>query len=134
MSPTGVVFDTNILLSAFLFGGKPQALFEAVRSGKIELLTTPSILAEFASILGDKFSWEDKDVREALIVIGRHAELVKPKQKIALLEDDADNRVLECALEGSADFIISGDRHLLNLREFRGIPILRAAGFLAELV
>lgn len=130
MSARRVVFDTNILLSAFLFGGKPEALFEAVRAGKIQLITSPSILAEFASILKNKFFWEDDDIREALTVIGWRAELVKPKRNLAVLEDDADNRVLECAFEASADFIISGDHHLLDMGEFRGIPILQASEFL----
>jgi putative PIN family toxin of toxin-antitoxin system len=129
LSAWRVVFDTNILLSAFLFGGNPEALFRAVRAGKIQLITSPSILAEFASILKNKFSWEG-DIREALTVIGRRAELVKPKRSLAVLEDDADNRVLECALEASADFIISGDHHLLDMGEFRGIPILQASEFL----
>ena len=125
-----MVFDTNILLSAFLFGGNPEALFKAVRAGKIQLITSPKILAEFASILKNKFSWEDDDIREAISVVGRHAELVKPKRNLAVLEDDADNRVLECALEAGVDFIISGDHHLLDMGEYRGIPILRASDFL----
>ncbi len=133
MKSCRVVFDTNILLSAFLFGGNPRALFEAARAGKIQLITSPPILAEFASILKNKFFWEDKDVREALVSIGRHVELVKPKQKLMVVADDADNRVLECASEGSVDTIISGDCHLLELREFCGIPILRASDFLATL-
>jgi uncharacterized protein len=125
-----VVFDTNILLSAFLFGGNPEAVLKAAREGKIKLVTSPGILAEFASLLKKKFSWEDEDVREALMIIGRHADLVKPGQNLAVLEDDADNRVLECAIEGRVDFMISGDHHLLDLREFCGIPILRASDFL----
>ncbi len=130
MSSCRVVCDTNILLSAFLFGGNPEAVLEAARTGKIDLVTSSSILAEFASILKNKFSWDDEAVREALTAIGRHADLVKPGQNIKILDDDADNRVLECAVEGRADFIISGDHHLLDLREFRGIPILRASDFL----
>ena len=134
MSSSRVVFDTNILLSAFLFGGNPEVLFEAVRAGKIELVTSPRILTEFASLLKNKFSWEDDDIRDAVTVIGRRAELVKPKQKLSVLEDEADNRVLECAVEGNAGYIISGDHHLLDMREFRGIPILRASEFLARVL
>lgn len=133
MSAKRVVFDTNILLSAFLSGGNPELLFEAVRAGRIELITSPSILTEFASILKSKFAWENDDIRDAVTVIGRRAELVKPKQKLSLLEDDADNRVLECAIEGNAGCIISGDRHLLSMGEFRGIPIVRASDFLDRL-
>jgi predicted nucleic acid-binding protein len=61
------------------------------------------------------------------------AEVVKPSEKLCLLEDEADNRILECAVAGNADFIVSGDRHLLSLKEFRDIPIVRAAEFLSRL-
>lgn len=130
MSSCRIVFDTNIYLSALIFGGKPILVFEMVRAGKVQLIASPAILAELAFILSSKFAWDDEDIREAIRVIGRQAELVKPSQRLSVLEDDADNRVLECALEGKADYIISGDHHLLKLGEFQGIPILRASDFL----
>jgi uncharacterized protein len=126
-----VVFDTNVFLSALTFGGKPEVVFEMARAGKIQLVVSPSILAELASLLKNKFAWDDEDVREALMVIGRHAELVKPGLRLRVLEDDADNRILECAVEGRADWIVSGDHHLLSLKEFRGIPIARVSDFLS---
>lgn len=132
MSGRRVVFDTNIFLSAFTFGGNPEVVFEMVRAGRIQLIVSTSILAELASILKGKFAWDDEDIREALMAIGRHAELVKPGIRLRVLEDDADNRVLECALEGHAEWIISGDHHLLSLKEFRGIPIVRVSGFLSN--
>jgi putative PIN family toxin of toxin-antitoxin system len=124
--------DTNVFLSALTFGGKPEAVFEMARAGSIQLVVSAPILAELASILSGKFSWDNEDVREALMAVGRHADLVKPGTRLRVLEDDADNRILECAVEGHADRIVSGDRHLLSLREFRGIRIVRAADFLAE--
>jgi putative PIN family toxin of toxin-antitoxin system len=130
LSSCRVVFDTNIYLSALIFGGKPLLVFEMVRAGKVQLIASPAILAELAFILSSKFAWDDEDIREAIRVFGRQAELVKPSQRLSVLEDDADNRVLECALEGKADYIISGDHHLLKLGEFQGIPILRASDFL----
>jgi uncharacterized protein len=126
-----VVFDTNIYLSALTFGGKPEVVFEMARAGKIQLAVSASILAELASILKNKFAWDDEDVREALMVVGRHADLVKPGLRLRILEDDADNRILECAVAGRADWIVSGDRHLLGLKEFRGIPIVRVSEFLS---
>lgn len=132
MSGRRVVFDTNIFLSAFTFGGKPEAVFEMARAGRIQLIVSASILAELASILKGKFSWDDADIREALMVVGRHADLVKPGMRLRVLEDDADNRVLECAVEGGAEWIISGDHHLLSLREFRGIRIGRVSDFLSN--
>lgn len=132
MSGRRVVFDTNIFLSAFTFGGKPEVVFEMARAGKIQLIVSASILAELASILKGKFAWDDKAIREALMVVGRHADLVKPGTRLRVLEDDADNRVLECAVEGGAEWIISGDHHLLSLRESRGIRIGRVSDFLSN--
>ena len=126
-----VVVDTNIFLSAFTFGGKPEILFEMARADRIQFVVSTAILAELASILKSKFGWDDEDIRQALRVIGRHAELVKPGIRRRVLEDEADNRVLECAFEGRAEWIISGDRHLLSLREFRKIPIVRVSDFLS---
>ena len=71
MKPRRVVVDTHILLSAFLVGGNPRTLFEAARAGKIRLITSPTILAEFASILKREFSWADDDVREELRAFAR---------------------------------------------------------------
>lgn len=132
MSGRRVVFDTNLFLSAFTFGGKPEVVFEIVRAGRIQLIVSTSILAELASILKGKFEWHDEDIRGALMVVGRQADLVKPGMRLRVLEDEADNRVLECALEGHADCIISGDHHLLSLKEFRGIPIVRVSDFLSN--
>lgn len=131
MSVRRVVFDTNIFLSAFTFGGKPEVAFEMARAGRIRLIVSASILAELASILRGKFAWDDEDVREALTVVGRHADLVKPGLRLRVLEDDADNRILECAVEGHADLIVSGDHHLLGLKEYGGIPIVRVSEFLS---
>lgn len=122
--------DTNVFLSAFTFGGKPEAVFEMARAGRIQLVVSTPILAELASILSGKFSWADEDIREALMVVGRHADLIKRGTRLRVLDDDADNRILECAVEGHADWIVSGDRHLLNLKEFRGIRIIGVSDFL----
>ncbi|HUU37227.1 MAG TPA: putative toxin-antitoxin system toxin component, PIN family [Candidatus Desulfaltia sp.] len=132
MSGRRIVFDTNILLSALTFGGNPEVVFGMVRAGQFQLIVSPAILAELASILKGKFGWDDEDIREALMVVGRHAELIKPEHRLRDLEDDADNRVLECAIEGRAEWNISGDHHLLSLKEFRGIPIVRVSDFLSN--
>jgi putative PIN family toxin of toxin-antitoxin system len=121
------------IFSALTFGGKPEAVFEMARAGNIQLIVSASILAELASILKGNFAWDDKDIREALMVVGRHAGLVKPGTRLRVLEDDADNRVLECAVEGRAEWIISGDHHLLSLKEYRGVQIVRVSDFLLSL-
>lgn len=127
------VFDTNIFLSAFIFGGNPEKLFELARVKRVHLFTSPSILAEFADHLRDKFDWSEEDIVEAIKTVGYSSELVKPTQRIEVLEDAPDNRILECAVEAGVDFIISGDKHLLNLGEYQGIEIIAVAEFLSKM-
>jgi uncharacterized protein len=127
------VFDTNIFLSAILFGEPPEILMRAARTRRIQLITSPQILAELALILGNKFHWSEEDIREAILAIGRHAEVIKPSQEISVLDDDPDNRVLEYAVASGAELIVSGDQHLLCLKSFRGISILRASALAAKL-
>ena len=121
-----MVFDTNILISAFIFGGNPERLFQEARASGIRLLTSSSILREFASILRGKFKWDSADVVEALSAIAYSSELIEPSIRLHIIEDDPDNRILECAVEGDADFIVSGDRHLLTLKKHDNIRIVNS--------
>jgi len=125
--------DTNIFLSALMFGGSPEVLVRAARAGRIQLFTSPQILAELAMILKKKFAWSGEDVVEAVIAVGRHADMVKPRQRLGVLDDEPDNRILECAVEGKADYIVSGDHHLLRLKRFGRIAILGASELLSKL-
>jgi len=131
-SPERVVLDTNIYISA-LFGGNPEEVYRGALQGRFQLVTSPTILAELARILREKFSLPEAEITAYIRQIGRHADIVRPQQRLRVLGDDADNRVLECALKGKASAIVSGDRHLLDLREYRGIPILRPVQFLGRL-
>ncbi len=126
-----LVLDTNILLSAFLYGGKPGQLWDMVRGRDALLVTSPAMLSEFAVILRDKFRWSEEDVRDAVATVGYVAELMRPSRQLSVIPDEADNRVLEAALEGRADSIISGDHYLLALGEFRGVSVMSAAAYLA---
>jgi len=77
-------------------------------------------------VLKSKFDWREADVADAVRSIGYSSQLVKPETVINKITDDADNRVLECAVDGEAGFIVTGDHHLLDLESFRGIRILKA--------
>ena len=126
-----VVFDTNVFVSAFILSGSQgeQALLFAQRR-KVDLYTSVAILTETARVLREKFDQSEKDITAALKIIGRVATIVRPVRKITVLEDVPDNRILECAVTAEADLIVTGDHHLLKLREFEGIPIVRLADFL----
>ena len=98
-----VVLDTNIYLSAFIYGGNPEKLFELARQNKIHLLVSPSILAEFSLLLKAKFYWEENDIIDALRTIGYSSELIKPEFKLTVVKEDAaDNKIIECARKGNA--------------------------------
>jgi len=130
-----VVLDTNILISAFVFpGGPPEEVFRAALEGRIELVTSPPLLVEFGRVLSSKFGWEPSIAEEAVAQVARIGAIVRPGDTIAEIADDPDDdRVLEAALAGRAEVIVSGDRHLLRLRTWRGIKIEKAARFLRRL-
>lgn len=128
-----VVLDTNVLISAYIFpGGRPEAVYRLVlQGGELELVTSRPLLAEFGRVLETRFGWEPSKSEEAVAQIARLADVVEPAEEVAVIaEDPADDRVLEAAIVGPAEYIVSGDRHLLNLGSYRGTKIVGVAAFL----
>jgi putative PIN family toxin of toxin-antitoxin system len=125
------VFDTNVYISALIPPGKQaeKAWLLAVER-QWEVYTSVAILTETAAILRGKFRWEDAWIKKALRHIARIARVIKPNTRLAILKDDPDNRILECAKHAGAEVIVTGDRHLLTLSSFEGIPIMTLADFL----
>jgi putative PIN family toxin of toxin-antitoxin system len=127
-----VVFDTNIYVSALTFaGGRGEQAPRLAIEERIELLVSPAILVELARILREKFGWSEDRINDACRLIGAAATPVRPKARLSILPDEPDNRILECAAEGSADQIVTGDKHLLALGSYGGAKILRLSSFLA---
>jgi putative PIN family toxin of toxin-antitoxin system len=125
------VYDTNVFVSAFVVpGSKGEQAFLLAHRHQVALYSSVPILTETAGILRRKFNQPEKDVRAALKMMGRSAIIVRPSRKVTVLKDLPDNRILECALAAQAEVIVSGDRHLLGLKQFEGVPILRLADFL----
>jgi len=127
-----VVLDTNIYISAIIFGGNPRTCLELARNKEFELFASREILVELAAKLRLKFHWKEENIHSAIEGILAFANLVTPKHVINIIKDDPrDNIILECALETKADYIISGDKkHLLSLDKFKNIPIITAKTFL----
>lgn len=131
---TRVVFDTNIYISAIVFGGSPRILLEMARSKDIELYTSKAILLELSRKLIEKFDWDTESTSEVISGIGVFANVVSPSKKLHVIkQDDTDNRILECADVSKADFIVSGDkRHILPLKKFGKTRIVTPSEFLAS--
>lgn len=129
-----LVLDSNVYISAVLFCGKPRRIIEAALAGRIRLATSASILEEIESVLsGKKFKFPKTVAREIINEISSLAESFEPVEKISRIkEDPADNRILECALAAGAAAIVSGDSHLLFLKNFRAIAILNPANCLEK--
>ena len=126
------VLDTNVLVSAFLFpGGSPEHVYRAALEGMVQLVTSRPLLAELGRVLAGKFGWEEAQVEEAVAQVLRIGTVVRPRRAVSVVAaDPADDRVLEAALAGDAEVIVSGDRHLLALRSWQGIDVLDPRAFL----
>jgi len=126
-----VVFDTNIYISAFISpGSKAEDAYLLAVDGQVELYTSVAILTETAKKLREKFLWDDVKITAALKHVSKAATVLKPVNRLNILFDVPDNRILECAKEAGADLIVTGDKHLLDLKQYEGIGITRIAGFL----
>lgn len=126
-----VTADTNIYISALNFGGPPERVLDLARSGEIRLAISDAIQEEVASVLRLKFDWSEEAIEVATERIGDYTDHVHPSQTVRVVDEDPDdNRILECALAGGSEYIVTGDRHLLNLRMFGGAKIVKAAEFL----
>ena len=127
-----VVIDTNVFISGLIFTGKPSEVLELFIKGEIEVYISPFILKELEGILRKKFEWNEKQLQKILDKIKKKAVIVQPETKISIIKAKKDdNRILECGVDGRVQYIISRDkRHILPLKNFRGIKILSPSEFL----
>ncbi|OLS15798.1 MAG: PilT protein domain-containing protein [Promethearchaeota archaeon CR_4] len=131
-----VTLDTNILISALGWqGGLEYQIVLRCFQHNLELVISPEILVEFKQVaLRPKFGFSLEDIEDFITALIESSDFVLPEEKISIIKDDPkDNIFLETAVTGHAQYIISGDKHLLNLGEFQGIQILRSSDFLAVL-
>jgi putative PIN family toxin of toxin-antitoxin system len=129
-----VVLDTNILFSATGWRGNPFQCVEQARAGKIEAVTCAELMEELVGKLELKLGFSAEQSAETLADYLSFLRMVNiPKTLDAVPRDPDDNAMLECAIEGNAKFVVSGDTDLLELKNFRGIEIVRASEFLTIL-
>ena len=126
-----IVFDTNVLVSALL---KPEGISDLslamARHGRVKSLLSPAIVDELRRVLLDKLKLDPSLVESFIDILVEHSDIVRPRRTVLVIKTDpADNRILECALEGKADAIVTGDQHLLVLKTFRNIQIMSVRDF-----
>jgi len=135
-----IVLDANVLISALISQhGASARILEAWENARFDLVVSAPILEELARVLHypriqEKYNLPDEYIQGFLGLIVSQAMVVSPCDEINIIAvDPTDNRYLECAVEGMAAYIITGDRHLLDIGDYRGIIILPPAGFLTLL-
>ncbi len=120
-----VVFDTNIFVSAFAIpGGLAEKAIMRIIEGRDVLILSREIIDELLSTLARKFSKDTEELSRVAVYLDEIAILIKPSKSLSILKDTPDNRILECAVEGMADAIVTGDKALLRLKNYEGIRII----------
>ncbi len=126
------VFDTNIWISGLLWRGKPYQCLLLARSRVVQLVYCSSMAAELEQKLRQKFGFAEDRLQAVLDDFRRISQLVEIGGDLHVIADDPDdNKFVECALNAGALMIVSGDHHLLDLGEYRGIQVLSAAEFVS---
>ena len=128
-----VVFDTNVYVSALVFpGGRADAALHRAIDDEHSVLISRPMIDELLGVLARKFARDREELSRVALFVDDLCEWVEPTETVRDLPDDPDNRVLECALAGRAELIVTGDRAMLRLREWRGIRIATLATFLGD--
>jgi len=131
-----VVLDTNVFISALLFGGPPSRLVSLWQGNEIVFLVSSEVLKEYLRVLSyPKFRLTKKEIRSLIeIEVMPLAEPVKVRTKLRVVErDTSDNKFLELAVDGKADIIVSSDKHLLEIVVYEGIEMITVVEFLKRL-
>ncbi len=126
-----VVFDTNVLVGALVFpGGQGEAALRRIVDGTDELLLSKAIIDELLDVLARKFARDAEELAHVAVFVSDLATLVVPGRRLKVVRDDPDNRILECAAAGRAHAVVTGDKTLLALKTFEGIPVVSLASYL----
>jgi uncharacterized protein len=127
------VFDSNIFVSALAIpGGQAERAVDLVIDGRVSLAISKPIIHEVLGVLAHKFSRGPEELARTAVFLSDLAELVAPRRKLAVLDDEPDNRILECAVAADADIIVTGDRAMLNLKAYGQIRFLSLRQWLDE--
>jgi uncharacterized protein len=126
-----VVFDTNIFISALIIPrSQAKKAISKIIEGDDILLISKEIINEVLSVLSSKFSRDREELSHVAVVLSELGELITPMKRIGILRDESDNRILECALSGHADVIVTGDKDMLKLGVYKNVRIISLKEYL----
>ena len=127
-----IVIDSNIFVSSFFWGGYPQKVFDRVIYGFDELFITNEIIQEVSSVMSsNKFTANINEINDYIKIIEKYSKkIVSKKNSESVSRDKDDDKVLQCGVDGNVDFIITGDKDLLVLREYKSIKIIKPRNYL----
>jgi len=126
-----VVLDTNIFISAVFWKGKPYKIVNKAINQEIIVFISQGIIKEIRKVLVRDFMLEKQEIDNIIDAVAYFTHFIEPKEKIKVVKEDPDDdRIIECALACSAQFIVSSDKHLLKLKKFRNIKIESPEEFL----
>jgi putative PIN family toxin of toxin-antitoxin system len=125
------VIDTNITISALFFGGLPRRLVDLAAAGRFRAVTSPELLVELEGVLAEDFAVSQERIDLVVRDVLSYAEVVAPTEQVKVpVRDEADVKVVACAIAGRADCIVTGDRDLLALGGVEGIRVMTVRAFL----
>jgi len=127
-----IVIDTNVFVSSFFWGGYPREVFERVINGFDELYITDEILKEIMSVMsGNKFDVNKNEIEDYIRIIEKYSKNIVSKNiPESISRDKSDDKILQCGLDGDVDYIITGDKDLLVLKEHKTIKIINPKDYL----
>ena len=126
-----VVFDTNVLVAALAFpGGRGDAALQKIVKGEDSLALSKPILDELLSVLGRKFAHDRDALARVAVFLSELGDFVEETEPVAVLADEPDNRILECAVAADAERIVTGDRAMLALASYDDIRIISLREYL----
>src|SRR3989344_2693244 len=132
MGKKKIVLDTNILISAFGWEGKPKEIFRRVLNHEFELIMSKKQLEELTRVLDyPKFEFIEDQKLRFIAIITEIVTIIETEGTLNIIKDDlSDNIILESAIKSKTRFLVSGDDHLLSLKEYSGVKIVTASEFL----
>jgi putative PIN family toxin of toxin-antitoxin system len=129
------VLDTNVIVSGLGWRGAPAVILDAVGDDRLVLVTSAPLLAELRRVLEyPRLAKVIQGGAQLADLVASSGVVVVPNRVLTVVRDDDNNRVLEAAIEGAADYIVSGDADLLDLGSFQGIPIITPGEFAATVL